>query len=559
MVKRFLKLLNKNSDSVNQAAIFLAFFALLAQVLGLLRDRALASLIGPSETLDIYYAAFRIPDLIFVSIASLTSVVVLLPSLAERIKFKEEANRFFNNIFSTFTILLIISSVIAFFLMPNLVKLIVPGFGERAIALTTNLSRLMLLSPIFLGLSTMFGAVTQLFKKFFLFSLLPLLYNFGVLLGVVWFYPIFGLTGLGLGVILGAFLHFIVQVPTVYHLGFRPKITLPINWREVKEVVFLSLPRTLGLALNSLTIVVLLALASKIATGSISIFNFALHLQTVPITLIGVSFSMAAFPTLSLLVEEKEKFLREFNLAARQVIFWSLPILALFIVLRAQIVRVVLGAGVFSWDNTKLTAAVLALFALAITSQSLVLLFTRGFYAAKKTFQAFFINLISALLTIVFAFILLYIFQKDQIRLFLEAILRVRNLSGTHLLALPLAYSLGSAINCLLHWHFFKRDFAIPGLGLYRTFWQSAFAAVTVGLVSYLFLFFFGKVFNINTFLGIFSQGLLAGLFGLAFGVALLLFFDNQELKNIIEILKTKFWKAKVVISEEAIETSSGK
>ena len=559
MVKRILNFLNKDSNSVNQAALLLAFFAFLAQIIGLIRDRVLASMIGPGQTLDIYYASFKIPDLIFISVASLTSVVVLLPFLAEKINDKEEANRFFTNAFSVFTGLLILVCILAFFLMPLLIPLVAPGFSAEAKKLTVDLSRIMLLSPIFLGLSTMLGALTQLFKKFLVFSLLPIFYNLGILLGVVWFYPSFGIKGLIWGVLLGAFCHFALQLPVIYKIGFKPRFIFDINWKEIRKVVILSLPRTLGLALGNITFVVLLALASKMAEGSISIFNFALHLQAVPITLIGVSYSMAAFPTLSLLVEEKGRFLREFSLAAKQIIFWSMPAIVLFIILRAQIVRVVLGAGLFDWEATRLTAAVLSLLAISIASQSLVLLFTRAFYAVKKTYQALVINLICAVFTVVLAFVFLELFKNVQTRLFFEAIFRIRDLPATLLITLPLASSLGSILNCLLYWYMFKKEFDVSGLGLSKTFSQITLASIIMGVVAYFFLTIFGKVFNLDTFAGILLQGLLSGTLGIASGVGVLWVLGNEELKAITGTLRTKFWKTKVVISEETMGASSGR
>ena len=122
MVKALLGFLYKETKSLNQAAFLLGLFAFLSQLLAFLRDRLLAHIFGASETLDIYYAAFKIPDLIFISVASLASVVVLLPILAEKIKEKEEARRFFNSIFSTFAAVLILTSAIVFFLMPWLMR-----------------------------------------------------------------------------------------------------------------------------------------------------------------------------------------------------------------------------------------------------------------------------------------------------------------------------------------------------------------------------------------------------------------------------------------------------
>lgn len=555
MPKRILTFFNKELNGINEAALLLGGFALLSQLLGLIRDRTLASVIGAGPTLDIYYAAFRIPDFLYISVASLASVTVLLPFLVDKMKGDDKgkvAKLFLNNIFSAFMLFMVVVSLIVAILMPYIASYIAPGFGEAQLSSLVVTSRIMLLSPIFIGLSNLIGSVTQLFKNFFIFSLSPIFYNIGILFGIIILYPLFGVYGLALGVILGAVMHLLIQIPTVVSHGLFPRLIFKINWSEIFQVMKLSLPRTLALSCNSLAFIVLIAMASTLKEGSISLFTFSYNLQSVPVGIIGISYSVAAFPVLvkSFSLNEMDKFIGHIIGAARQIIFWTLPVIVLIVVLRAQIVRVVLGTDAFSWADTRLTAAAIALFVVSLATQSLVLLFVRGYYAASKTKKPLVINMISSMMVIVFAFIILWIFRHYPNTLnSLELLLRVKDVSGTIMLALPIAYALGSILNFFLIWILFKRDFLKKEESmLVKTFLQSLLGAITMGLFTYMALNFWSNIFNLETFLGIFLQGLFSGLIGIFFGILVLFIFKNKELLDITKALSHKFYKTKVVV-----------
>ncbi len=559
MPKKILTFFNKEFNGINEAALLLGGFAFISQLLGLIRDRTLASVIGPGPVLDIYYAAFRIPDFLYISIASLASVTVLLPFLMDRIKGDDgnkKARIFLSNVFSAYMIFMIVASLIVAVLMPYLARYIAPGFTPEQISSLVITSRIMLLSPIFIGLSNLIGSVTQLFRNFFIFSLSPIFYNIGILIGIVYFYPIFGVYGLAYGVILGAILHLSVQIPVVYQHGLFPKLSFKINWKEILDVMKLSLPRTLALSCNSFAFIFLIAMASTLKEGSISLFTFSYNLQSVPVGIIGISYSVAAFPILvkSFSINNMDIYLNHIIGAARQIIFWSLPIIVLIAVLRAQIVRVVLGSNTFSWADTRLTAAAISLFIVSLVSQSLVLLFVRGYYAASKTKKPLIINMISSIMVIIFAYLVLYIFRHyPGILNMLESILRVRGVPGTIMLALPIAYALGSLLNFFLIWFLFKKDFLKSKQSmLSRTFYESLFGAITMGFFTYLSLNLFSNILNLDTFLGILLQGLFSGLIGISLGILVLFVIKNNELLDIITALSHKFWKKQVIAPEQS-------
>jgi len=558
MVNRIFKFLNKEFKGVNEAALLLGGFTLLSQVLGLLRDRSLAHFVGAGPVLDVYYAAFRIPDFLYISIASLASITVLMPFLMDRINkdgSMQKAKEFLNNIFSTYAIFMALASLIIGILMPKIVGYIAPGFNHEQTVSLVMMSRIMLLSPIFIGLSNLLGTVTQLLKKFLVFSLSPVFYNIGIIFGIIFLFPSFGVYGLGFGVIIGAILHFLVQAIVVYRNGFFPRFIFNIDWREIGRVVKLSAPRTLTLSCNSLAFLVLISIASTLKSGSISLFTFAYNLQSVPVGIIGTSYSVAAFPMLVKSFSQKnmKDFIGQISIAARQIIFWSLPIISLLVVLRAQIVRVILGTGQFSWQDTRLTAASVALFVISLVTQGLVLLFVRGYYAAGNTKKPFLTNVSSSILVIVLAKLFIYIFNHNpEIISRLEILLRVKDVPGTVMLALPLAYAIGSIVNFIFIWILFRRDFLKDQkIGIARTVKDSLLGALTMGSISYIFLNIFDNIFDLTTGWGIFMQGFFAGIIGIASGFLVLYLIRNREFFSVLRALENKFWRKKDVLAPE--------
>ncbi|MCR4283719.1 MAG: hypothetical protein NUV64_00170 [Parcubacteria group bacterium] len=558
MVKRILDFVYKGFDGLHEAALLLALSALGSQILALFRDRLLAGKFGAGLELDIYYASFRIPDLVYVFAVSLiVSVSVLIPVFLGKLsdekktknERKEEASRFINSVFSIFMILILSLAVILFFFVPYLVKFIAPGFGENEAKEIIALTRILLLSPVFLGLSGILSSITQSFNKFFIYALAPIFYNLGIIFGIIFLYPVFGLNGLATGVLFGAFLHFAIQIPVVYKLGFLPRFEIVRNLSDIKKVFLLSLPRAFGLSVTQFVITIFVALASKISIGSITVFTFAFNLQSVSLAVIGASYSVAAFPTLARFFTEnrREEFLNHILIAGRHIIFWSVPLAGLFIVLRAQIVRVILGTGAFDWADTRLVAAALAVFIFSLVSQSLVLLFVRGYYASGETKKPIIINIVSSVIIIISAFLFIRLFNSFPfIRIFFEDLLRINGVDGSTVIALPIAYSFGVLLNGIILWRIFEKDFGRLS-GLRRVSAQSVASTVVIGVVAYVSLSVFNNIFDINTFIGIFFQGLLSGMIGIVAGVSVLLILKNRELEEIIKSFRHKFWRTKPI------------
>lgn len=553
MVKRIFEILNREIRGLHEAAYLLAFFSFLSQLLGLVRDRLLAHTFGADRMLDIYYASFKIPDLIFACIASAVSISVLVPFLVERFgKSHNEERLFINSIFTVFASMIIVTSLVAYIYTPEILHMMYPTLKDSFGELVT-LTRILLLQPIFLGISNFLGSITQAHQRFVSYAMSPVVYNLGIVIGVMFLYPLFGLNGLVYGVILGSLLHLGLQLPFIFEKKLIPHFVLKIDWSSIKNVLLLSLPRTFTLAFSSLSVIILTSLASRMTEGSISIFTLSLNMQSVPLSIIGVSYSLAAFPTLARFFTKGniEQFVGSIVTAMRHIVFWSLPVTVLFIVLRAQIVRTILGSGNFNWNDTRLTAACLAVFVVSAVAQSVILLLVRGYYAAGQTRKPLLINLFGAVLIVLTSYFSLYLFSVSTLFTdFMEALLRIQGLSGTPVVSLAIGYSFASLINAGLLWVLFERDF--PGFSyvLKRVSFQAFGASIIMGFFSYHALAYLDDIFDINTLPGIFLQGLLAGLIGIVVWFIVLKLLKSKELDDVVETLHKKIFSTKIYVED---------
>jgi putative peptidoglycan lipid II flippase len=555
VVKRVFNLVYKEVRGLHQAAYILALFAFGSQLLAIVRDRLLAHTFGAGVELDLYYAAFRIPDLLFVLFASVLSIYVLLPFVnrATEEKGVVAGVATLSQIFTLFlyTYALVASLLILF--APYYVAHVFPGFSDRHDELITLL-RILLLQPFLLGISSLCGVVTQMSHRFILYALSPLLYNTGIIIGITLLFPSWGLSGLVFGVILGAFGHVLVQIPFVMKSEFSFTLTTKIDWQLIGQVLSVSIPRALTLSTNQVVLLIFMGMASAMVAGSVSVFQFAFNLQSVPLAVIGVSYSVAAFPTLSSLFAKRDQagFNRQLLTALRHIIFWSVPIIGLVVVLRAQIVRVLLGTGAFDWGDTRLTAAMLAIFMLSLVAQAILLLLVRAFYAGGKTFLPLVVALGTGSVSIMVALIFkeMYI-SMPVVQTYLDGLLRLDNVMGTEVLVLALAFVIGqylqlAALLLLSTW-----TFQISYQPLAWLFTEALLAALTGGVSAYVTLSFVVNGINQETFIGIFIQGMVAGVMGLIAIVLTYMVTGAPELKEIYRSFQTKLLRTDIIAPQE--------
>ncbi len=509
--------------TVSGGAILIAFFSLLSRLLGLLRDRLLASYFGAGPILDSYYAAFKLPDLIFNTLVLGALASAFIPVFSKVwFKNKPEALILANVVLNYLVLILIISALVMFWLAPKLVGLIVPGFGGAELSQTIALTRIMLWSIVWFGLSNVLGGLLNSLKKFFTFSLAPVFYNLGLILGIVWLYPWLGLTGLAWGVVLGSLLHFLIQLPEALNSGWRYAWAWRLT-KGVKKVFQLMLPRTLGLAASQLNLLVITMVASTLTSGSLAVFNLANNLQSFPSSLVGVSLAIAVFPVFAeaLAKDDQPSFVQAFSLHLRRVLFFIIPLSIVILLCRAQLVRLILGAGNFDWHDTYYTAQTLGWFVISLFAQSLIPMLARSFYALEDTKTPVIISLITISLNILAS-------------LFLGRTMGVEGLA--------LAFSLAAILNMLILLMVLR--FRLGYLDDKKIIWSTfkiSLNSLLAGAVVYGLLRLMAGLVDMHTFFGIFWQGLIAGGGGMIFYLAVSLLFNFEEILVIKNFLSRTF------------------
>ncbi len=551
MVTRVLNLFYREVRGLHQAAYILALFALASQVLAIVRDRLLAHQFGAGPELDMYYAAFRIPDLLYVLFASVLSVYVLLPFVSRARTESDTAGREILSQMATFFVCTYgIIALLAAVAAPALVGWLFPGFTPDATAHVTLLMRILLIQPFLLGLSSLLGVVTQIQHRFVIYALSPVLYNVGIIIGAVCLYPRYGLPGLVFGVVLGALLHVLIQWPLVRQSPLSFSLTTRLNWPLLREIALVAIPRAITLSLGQLHMLVLVSLASTMAVGSVAVLQFAYNLQSVPLTIIGMSYSVAAFPTLAaLLAEEKNGEFNAYVLTAlRHIMFWSLPVVSLVIVLRAQIVRVLLGSGSFDWSDTRLTAAALGLFVISLVGQSVLLLLVRAFYAGGHTRTPLVLTLGGTVIGSASAYLLYYLFMHSvSFESYMAMVFRLDTVTGVEVLMLPLGFTLGTLVQTFVMLVVMSRTFKLSFDGMGRHFFVSVCASLAGGVAAYLTLIFVVDGVNQDRFVGILLQGSAAGVVGILGVIVTYRLLHSPELHEISQSLHSRIFKRDVI------------
>lgn len=504
LTQKMQNLQNRSIRTIGGAALIIAFFGVLSRILGFFRDRMLASTFGAGNELDAYYAAFRIPDLFYgllVAGALSAAFVPLFTELREEGN-EEESWRLTQGLLRSVMLTLSVLSLLGIIFAPFLMNLLVPGFTEEQKVVTATLTRVMLLSPFFLGVSAVVGGVLVSLKRFVAYSLAPVVYNVGIIFGIWFLVPLYGIAGVAIGVVAGSLLHVLVQVPAFLASGFPWDTKKLLSseglcfWKDerLRSVLRLMIPRSLSMGITQVSLFVVTIFASTLSTGSLTAFNFANNIQSLPLGVFGVAFSLAAFPVLATFAAQKKHkdFFHSISHTSRRILFFVIPLSVLMIVFRAQFVRIILGSGNFDWEDTIMTFQLLQYFVISLFAQCLIPLFARGFFALKNTKTPLYMALWSEFVHIVSLVILL---------------------PHMHEQALALSFSLGTLVNFGLLYMALRnkmafwddKDFWVPIL-------KMALAAAVAGYVAQVSKTIFALTTNeLDTFIEVFLQ-LLAGM-----------------------------------------------
>ena len=414
MVSNLLKngrlLATRRQTNILSAAFVIMVAYAASGILGLVRNRMLAATFfgGRESELDAYFAAFVIPDTLFQLLIIGALSAAFIPVFSHYLKRDEqEASKLASASINILTLAFIVLVIIVFILSGNLSRLIAPSLDPGNIILLSRLLRIMLLAQIFFALSGFMTAIIQAHQRFLIPALAPIAYNLGIVGGIVFLTPTYGIYGPTVGVVVGAVLHFVIQIPLASRLGFHYSFNFNINHPGVREIRKLMPLRSLTLAVGQAERFIAVFIATALAAGSLTIFNFARQLYLLPVTLFGTTIGQASFPSLSadIAAEKKEEFAKTLRSSLLQTLFLSLPAAAIVLILRLPAVRIAFGARNFPWEATLLTGKTVALLALAIPTQSLIGVLIRAFYALHDTKTPFLTTSGSAAFTVILSII----------------------------------------------------------------------------------------------------------------------------------------------------------
>jgi len=534
--------LNSETKSIKGATFILAASSLVSAVLGLFRDRLLAGFFGAGPETGIYFAAFRIPDLIYRILILGGVLVAFVPIFAEYFsESKEKAWEMVNYVLNVFLFLLVGAALLLFIFTPWLIKSIIPGLNPEDKDMAIVLTRLLFLSPIFFGISNIFSGVLHYFNRFLVYSLAPIFYNLGIISGIVFLTPYFGILGAGVGVIFGAFLHLLIQIPSVANCGFRYRPLFGFRHPAIVRIFKLMLPRVFGVAAYQIYFIITTALASLISAGSIAIFNFANNLQGLPIGILGPSLAMAVFPAFSRFWAngQKKEFIETFSSVLRQGLFLMVPLTAVFFILRNQIVRLILGTGRFGFADEQLTAVSLGFFSFSIFAMALIPYLTRAFFSLQDTKTPTITTLISTSINIGFALIFMNILSSSNFFSdFIRNVFSLDDLPNIAVVGLALAFSIGVILQ-----FFFLLVALYLKIGDYqiKAIWQSVFKII---LASFFMIVFMHLSLFLLAGADVFWQTVITTAAGALIYLSIARLLKSPEIKifNFISI-KFRLWK----------------
>lgn len=529
----------ENNFSVAKAASIVGVLTLLTKFVAFYRERLLSATFGQGQVLDTYFSAFRIPDFITNLFVLSTLSVAFLPIFTELLtKDRQKAQDFSNVVLNRVLVVLSGLSVVLFVFTPQLTKWLVSGFSEEYLRATIQLTRLFLVSPIIFGASTLFGGILYAHKRFFVASLAPLFYNLGIIAGIVWLYPIYGIMGLGYGVILGALVQLLLQAIGAVWTGYKWRLILSIQDSSLARMIKLYVPRILAFDLSNITLLMGTIVGSHFIAGSIAALNQAYNLQAVPIGIFAYSLAVAIFPVLSehFARGNTEKYVKSLAQTIRQLIFFMVPATILVLLYRAYIVRLLLGAGKFDWEDTRRTFTILGIFSFSLLSQSLTTLLARAFFARHNTKTPVLINLGALLLNAALSVILgLNLGPKEGIY-GLTAAFTIASIFNALVLFITLRSELKKELAAV--WMESGFDSSIVS-----TILKTTVASVVMGIVAYYTLRLFEPLVNTRTAIGILIQAGLSGTVAVASFIAMAAWLGQDEVKSLKSVVQRIFPK----------------
>jgi putative peptidoglycan lipid II flippase len=384
----------------------------LAAAVGLVRNAIIARQFGIGAALDAYYAAFKLPDLLFTIVAGGALATAFIPVFTSRLTLddREGAWRLASAITNWVTLVTGSLALVVAVAAPGLVRFVIaPGFDAAQAAETVSVMRVVLISTVIFGISALQGSVLHGFKHFLLPALAPVVYSIGIIIGAVWLAPRWGVLGLAVGAVIGSVFHLAIKIPGLIRFGFRWWPILHAGQGGVRRVVILMIPRVLDLGVFHLTLLVTTNLASRLGAGSVSALEWGWDAMQLPETIIGTAFGLVAFPTLAELAArgDRDGLRATLTESLRTVLTVAVPAAVALIVLGRPLLALLYQRGAFDAQATEAVYVALFFYTLGLAAHSCLELAARTFFAQQDTITPLLLAVASAALNIGLAVILM--------------------------------------------------------------------------------------------------------------------------------------------------------
>ena len=413
MVEKAKSLLTRanSQQTLTNAAALIAGAYLVSRLLGLVRDALLFRHFQLGPELSAYYAAFRLPEMLFTLLVSGAFAVAFIPVLTEHLEKnqREQAWRVMSSLLNILVLATLIGGVLIIIFADPLTRLVAPGFDDATHELSTNLTRIMAITPVLFAISSVLGSVQQAFNRFLIFSLAGVLYNLGIIVGILALTGPFGIYGAAWGVVLGVVLQALLQWLGLYGLGIKYQPILTLKLEGVRTTLKLMFPRSIDQGIDQINYSVETVIGSTISANAIAQFSVASNLKNVPLALIGSSITTAIFPRLASNAAkgQREQLVDAYVSTARMILFLAIPAALFAVVSRGYLVRMIVG------DGDQVAANTLGWFAGSIVFTSLFFLISRVYYALQDTRTPLYLSLASIPLNIILSFILSKMFGVE--------------------------------------------------------------------------------------------------------------------------------------------------
>jgi putative peptidoglycan lipid II flippase len=378
-----------SSRALARAGLIVSGAFLVSRILGWVRYVVFAHVFPAGPDLDAFFAAFRLPDLIFqlVAAGALSSAVIPIVSALLANDERARAWRVVSTIANLMLAALLILGLVVFVAAPAIIPVITPGYAPAEIARIVDLTRIMVLSPIFLAMGSLATSVLNAGGRFAASAIAPIVYNLAIIGGAIFLTPVFGVYGLALGVVSGSLGHLLVQLAPLAGIGYRYERQVDISDADARKALTLMAPRAVGLGAGQITFVVVTSIASTLGSGALTAFNYAFTLLQIPIGVIGVPLGIVVLPSLSRVAAlgDMEAFAGLISRSIRLVLYTMVPITGVAIVTRHDVVQVLFGYGKFDAAAIQQTSDTLMTFLYGLTAHSLIAILARAFYARHDT------------------------------------------------------------------------------------------------------------------------------------------------------------------------------